>query len=66
MDLAAQPLDISTLHNVYVVEELIQLTVGSDKEIIARTGPKILCKISLLNTLQAAASVLNTIHDSEP
>ena len=33
----AQPLDINTLHNVYVVEELIQLTVGSDMAIIANS-----------------------------
>ena len=33
----AQPLDINTLHNVYVIEEFIQLTVGSDVEIIANS-----------------------------
>ena len=31
----AQPLYINTLHNVYVIEELIQLTIGSNAEIIA-------------------------------
>ena len=31
-----QPLDITTLHNVYVVEELTQLTIESDAEIIAK------------------------------
>ena len=30
-----QPLDANTLHNVHVVEELIQLTVKSDAEVIA-------------------------------
>ena len=30
-----QPLDIKTLHNIYVVKELIQLTVGLVAEIIA-------------------------------
>ena len=33
----AQPLDINALHNVYVVEELIQLTIVSDAEIIANS-----------------------------
>ena len=33
----AQPLDVNTLHNVYVVEEVIQLTVVSDMEIIANS-----------------------------
>ena len=31
----AQPVAINRLHNVYVVEEPIQLTVGSHAEIIA-------------------------------
>ena len=31
----AQPLNINTLHNEYVVEELIQLTIESNAEIIA-------------------------------
>ena len=31
----AQPLDINTLHNVHVVEELIQVTIETDAEIIA-------------------------------
>ena len=31
----AQPLNINTLHNIYVVEELIQLTIKSDAEFIA-------------------------------
>ena len=33
----AQPLDINTLHNVHVVEELIQLTIKSNAEIIANS-----------------------------
>ena len=33
----AQPLDINTLHNVHVVQELIQLTIKSNAEIIANT-----------------------------
>ena len=33
----AQPMDINILHNVYVVEELIQFTIESDAEIIANT-----------------------------
>ena len=33
----AQPLDINTLHNVHVVEELIQLTTVSNAEIIANS-----------------------------
>ena len=33
----AQPLNISTLYNVYVVEVLIQLTVESDAGIIANS-----------------------------
>ena len=32
-----QPLDVNTLHNAYVVEELIQLTVGSSAKIIANS-----------------------------
>ena len=32
----AQPMDINILHNVYVVEELIQFTIESDAEIIAK------------------------------
>ena len=35
--LPAQPLDINTPHNVYVVEELIQLTVESEAEFIANS-----------------------------
>ena len=38
----AQPLDINTLHNVYVVEEVIELTIESCAEIIANVGQKIL------------------------
>ena len=34
---SAQLLDISTLYNVFVVEELIQLTVGSVAEITANS-----------------------------
>ena len=33
----AQPLNINTLHNVHVVEELIQLTIESNAEIIANS-----------------------------
>ena len=33
----AQPLDINTLHNVHVVEELIELTIKSNAEIIANS-----------------------------
>ena len=33
----AQPLDNNTLHNVHVVEELIQLTIESNEEIIANS-----------------------------
>ena len=32
-----QSLDINTLHNVYVVEELIQLIIGSNAKIIANS-----------------------------
>ena len=34
---SAQPLDINALHNVHVVEELIQLTIGPNAEIIANS-----------------------------
>ena len=33
----AQPLNINTLHNVYVVEKLIQLTIESNAEIIGNS-----------------------------
>ena len=33
----AQQLYINTLHNVYVVEQLIQLTIESNAEIIANS-----------------------------
>ena len=33
----AQPLNINTLYNVYVVEELLQLTIESNVEIIANS-----------------------------
>ena len=33
----AQPLNINTLHNVYVVVELIQLSIESNAEIIAHS-----------------------------
>ena len=33
----AQPLNINTLHNVYGVEELIQLTIESSEKIIANS-----------------------------
>ena len=32
-----QPLNINTLHDVYVVEELIQLTIESNAEIVANS-----------------------------
>ena len=32
---AAQPFNVNTLYNVHVVEKLIQLTLGSNMEIIA-------------------------------
>ena len=64
----AQPLNINTLHNVHVVEELIQLTIKSNAEIIANShsGPKILRRTFLSNTLKAAESVLNNVHASAP
>ena len=37
MAVPAQTLDINMLHNVYIVEELIQLTVGSDADIIVKS-----------------------------
>ena len=37
LDEPAQSLDVDTVHNFYVVEELIQLTVESDTEIIANS-----------------------------
>ena len=61
----AQPLNINTLHNVYVVEELIQLTIESNTEIIANSyWTKILRRIFLSNTPKAAASVLNSVNAS--
>ena len=33
----AQPLNINTLHNVHVVEELLQLNIYSNTEIIANS-----------------------------
>ena len=50
----AEPLDINTIINVHVIEELIQLPVGSDTVVIALSGPK------------AAASVLDSVHASTP
>ena len=38
----AQPLDINTLHNVHVVEELIQLTIESNAEIRTVLFPRVL------------------------
>ena len=52
MDKPAQPLDFNTLHSVHIVEELIELTVGSDAE-------KILRRIFLSNTFKVIASVRN-------
>ena len=55
----SSPNDMNTLHNVYVVEECIQLTFRSNAEIIATcTGTKILRRIFLMNTLKVAASML--------
>ena len=34
---SAQPLNTNTLHNVHVVEELIQLTIESNAEVIANS-----------------------------
>ena len=39
----AQPLNINTLRNAYVVEELIQFTVGSNAEINANSHCIMLC-----------------------
>ena len=50
----ASPADINTLHNVNVVEELLQPTVGSDAEIIA--------KLHSSEDLTAAASMLNRVN----
>ena len=62
-----QPLNINKLHNVYVVKELIQLTVGSNAEIIANSlWIEILRSTFLLNTLKVDASVLNRFHSSVP
>ena len=60
----AQPLNVNTLHNVYVVEELIQLTIESNAEII--TNSKILRRNFLSNTIKATVSVLNSVHASAP
>ena len=53
---------VNTLPYVYIVEELMQLKVGSDAEIITNShwteDPS--------NTLKVAASVLNSIHVSVP
>ena len=56
----AEPLDINTLSNVHVIEELIQLPVGSD------TVPKILHTTLLSNTPNAAAWVFDSVHASAP
>ena len=62
-----QPLVVNTLHNVYVVEKLIQLTVRSNVEfILTRTEPKILLRTNLSNTLKAATAVLNRANSDLP
>ena len=63
----AQPLNIHTLHNyVYVVKELIQLTIQTNAEIIANSHWTEDLSTFLLNTLKAAASVLNSLHAFAP
>ena len=51
----AQPLDVNTLNNVHVVEELM------GKSSSTPAGPKILCGTFLSNTLKAFASVFNSV-----
>ena len=55
MGITTRLTDINTLHNVYVAEELIQLTVISDAEIIANSNWTE--DLLAANTLKAAASV---------
>ena len=62
----AEPLDINTLNNVHVIEELIQLPVGSDTVVISNSyWTKILRSTFLSNTAKAAASVLDSVHALE-
>ena len=60
----AKPLFINMLHNVYVSlrSSYSSLLNRMWKSSSARTGPKILRTIFLLNTLKATASVLNWVH----
>ena len=63
----AKPLDINTLSNVHVIEELIQLPVASDMVVIADSyWTKILRSTFLSNTPKAAASVLDSVQASAP
>ena len=57
----AQPLNINTLHNVYVVEELLQLTIESNVEIIANSLCTEDLRTFLSNTIKAAVLVLNIV-----
>ena len=63
----AELLDINTLSNVHVIEELIQLLVGSDTVVIANSyrtkNPT--QHFSLEHSL-AAASMLDSVHASVP
>ena len=61
-----QPLDVNTLHNVYGVEKIIQLTNRSGGEIIINSywTEKILLFLS--NTPKVAASELNSAYASAP
>ena len=56
-----QPLNINTLHKVYVVEDHLQLTIESNAEIIANCNDDLIYNFSLEYS-QAAASVLNSVH----
>ena len=58
-----QPLDINTLHNVNVVEELIQLIVKSDAEVIANSHwSKDLAKDFFLEYFQGCCIIANRMH----
>ena len=64
----AEPLVINTLSNVHVIEEFIQLPIGSDTVVSlpTLTEPQILRSTFLWNTPKVAESVLDSVHASAP
>ena len=64
MNELAQPLDVNTLHNICVVDKHSSLLHRMWKSQPTCTGPEVLRRTFLSNTLKTAVKVLNRLHAS--